>query len=315
MHDKPVLLTYVPHGSNPKYFYPIDQTSPDWNDFNKFKDDFYKKNGNPEFVILFNNRNIRRKSPGDVILSYKRFCDGLPKDKAKKCCLVMKTSLVDDNGTDLMAVKRAICPDHRVVFIDSLLETKQMNWLYNITDCLVFLSSAEGFGLASNEFMMVGNGIVIAPVTGGLQDQMRFCHSPETNPVSINSTFTTNHRGRYSTHGEWCIPLVPSARVLNGSPATPFIFDDFVDAENVAEAIDQAYNMSIEERKRRGQSGRSWVLSQESNMSSPVMCEKFVTAMNTLFDTWKSPANKWEFLQINERPVPKNSGIMWRQGQ
>lgn len=310
MHDNPTLLSYVPHGSDPNAFYPINESSKDFVEFDQFKSEFLSKHGNPEFVILFNSRNIRRKSPGDIVLSYKRFCDGLTKDQAKKCLLVMKTQVIDDNGTDLLAVKKAICPKYRIVFIPDLLNTQQMNWLYNLSDATIFLSSAEGFGLAANECMLAANGILIAPVTGGLQDQMRF-EDENGQWINVNCDFPTNHRGRYKKTGEWAIPLFPNARILNGSPATPFIFDDYTDSEDAAKAIRTVYDMPKDERKRRASLGRSWAMSSESGMSSEEMCNRFASSMNKLFETWMPPTNKWELIKVDERPLMDDMGITW----
>ena len=38
---------------------------------------------NPKFVLLYNNRNIRRKQPADIILAFRTFCDSIGKEKAK----------------------------------------------------------------------------------------------------------------------------------------------------------------------------------------------------------------------------------------
>ena len=72
--------------------------------------------------------------PGDVVLAFKTFCDMLPKEEADKCALLMHTQPVDENGTHLPNVVKAICPDYKVYFSDKKLETHQLNWLYNIAD-------------------------------------------------------------------------------------------------------------------------------------------------------------------------------------
>ena len=41
------------------------------------------------FILFWNNRNIRRKQPGDIILAYKSFCDSLPKEKSDKCIVTI----------------------------------------------------------------------------------------------------------------------------------------------------------------------------------------------------------------------------------
>ena len=61
-------ITYIPHGIDENTFYPITEISPEYQDFKKFKQDTLH-GFDPEFVVFYNNRNIRRKSPGDVILA------------------------------------------------------------------------------------------------------------------------------------------------------------------------------------------------------------------------------------------------------
>ena len=36
---------------------------------------------NIEFIVFYNNRNIRRKLPVDIIMNFKHFCDQLQKNK------------------------------------------------------------------------------------------------------------------------------------------------------------------------------------------------------------------------------------------
>ena len=52
-----------------------------------------------EFIVFYNNRNIRRKNPGDVVLAFKTFCDMLSPEEASKCALLMHTQ-PKENGTD-----------------------------------------------------------------------------------------------------------------------------------------------------------------------------------------------------------------------
>jgi len=301
------LTSYLPHGSSTKFYYKQTAESKDWKDFKQFEDDF-KKKYDVDFVVLFNSRNVRRKQPGDIILSFKRFCDQLPKEQAKKCCLFMKTAILDENGTDLMAVKQVICPDYKVIFNTELLAPNILNWVYNMSDCVFYMSSAEGFGLAANEGLMCGT-MLIAPVTGGLQDQMRF-EDEDGNWVKFDENFTTNHRGRYKKCGEWALPIFPRARALQGSIPTPYIFDDFSDAEDGAQRLLECYNLGKEERDRRGLIGRDWVMCEESKMNSKMMCDKFIDCVNKLFSTWV-PKPKYEVIKVEKRKKIENTGIQW----
>ena len=301
------LLSYVPHGSSVKYFYKQTPESPDWEAYCTFKNNFKEKHGS-EFVIFYNSRNIRRKQPGDILLSYARFCDGLTPEQAKKCCLIMKTAIQDENGTDLLAVKRAICPDYKVLFIEEMISAQHLNYFYNLADCTFFMSSAEGFGLAANESLMCGT-MIIAPATGGLQDQMRF-ENDNGEWVEFDDNFTSNHRGRHINHGEWAYALFPRARALQGSIPTPYIFDDYCDAEDAAIGLRYIHDLSPEERVACGQAGRDWVMSEESGMSSVHLVKRFIKSVDTCIDNFK-PKPKAEIIKVAERKKITNNGITW----
>lgn len=301
------LISYLPHGSNPKYYFKETPESHDWNDYQKFKEDFLK-NHDVDFIVFFNSRNIRRKQPGDIILSFRRFCDQLPPEKAKRCALVMKTAIMDENGTDLMAVKKAICPKYKVLFNQEMVPAQVMNWFYNLADCTFFMSSAEGFGLAGNESLHAGT-MLIAPVTGGLQDQMRF-EDENGNWIEFDETFTSNHRGKYKKCGEWAYPIFPRTRALQGSIPTPYIFDDYSDAEDAATGLKFIYDLGKEERDRRGLVGRDWVMSEESGMNAKDVCKRFINSVETLFSTWQPPKS-FSMIEVQEKQEITNDGIVW----
>jgi glycosyltransferase involved in cell wall biosynthesis len=85
--DHPVHISYVPHGINTDIFKPLDKNDSEYTAFR----DTILKNKQYDFIILFNNRNIRRKMPSDLMASYKFFCDEIGPEKAKKCLLLYKT--------------------------------------------------------------------------------------------------------------------------------------------------------------------------------------------------------------------------------
>jgi hypothetical protein len=68
----------------------------------------------------------------------------------------------------------------------------------------------------------------------------------------------------------WAKPIWPSAININGSPLTPYIYDDRVNDEEVADAITEMYLLGKEKRKENGQVGREWAI---NNLSSKVMCD------------------------------------------
>jgi hypothetical protein len=296
---KDKIIKYVPHGINDKYFFPIREGHENFEILQEFKKNMFQGR-EFDFVVLFNSRNIRRKSPGDVILSYRMFCDLIGEEKAKRCALVMHTQAVDENGTDLYAVREAICDENtNVFFSQEKLDTPQMNLLYNAADIGLLITSNEGWGLSLTETMMAGR-MIIANVTGGMQDQMRFTDK-DGKWIDFSSDFPSNHRGTYKECGEWAIPVFPSNISMVGSVPTPYIFDDRCRPEDVALKILQAYNMPREERDAKGLKAREWVTSDESGMSARQMCENVIDAMDESFEKF-IPRERFEVHKITDRP-------------
>jgi glycosyltransferase involved in cell wall biosynthesis len=298
-------VQYVPHGINEKAVRPLTDTDPDWNEYQQMRQRF--SDMGIEFLVFWNNRNIRRKQPGDLILAYKHFCDQLPKEKAEKCALFMHTQPRDENGTDLFAVKEAICPDYKVVFSEQPVDARTMNMYYNLADVVVNIASNEGFGLSGAEALMAGTPSIVN-VTGGLQDHCRF-EDENGNWIDFDTEFASNHTGRYQKHGEWVKPVFPSNRSLQGSIPTPYIFDDRVRFEDVADAIMYWYNMSREERKAHGLKGHEWMKSNESMMSARVMCERMIECIDTCFDNW-TPRKRFDIYKNTPSEKITKNGIV-----
>lgn len=309
MSDRLVYTAYVPHGINEKYFSPINSEHKDYQEYEKFKQKFFQKN-DVDFIIFWNNRNIRRKQPGDVILSYRKFCDGLTPEQSKKVCLLMHTQPRDENGTDLVEVKNTLCKDYNVIFSDKKLGTKELNYFYNLADVTLNIASNEGFGLSGAESLMAGTPI-INNVTGGLQDQCRF-EDENGNWIDFNETFTSNHTRKYTSHGVWCKPVFPTNRSLQGSLPTPYIFDDRCSFEDVAIAIRYWYDLDKKTREEYGLRGHEWVTSESCGMSSTEMCQRFVDHIEFLLDVWK-PKESFviEKLTGNKKSNEKYTGITW----
>jgi glycosyltransferase involved in cell wall biosynthesis len=288
------IIQYVPHGLNEDIFKPIDNT-PELKEFKK------KLFGGKEidFALFFNSRNIRRKQIPDTMVAYKLFVDGLSEEQAKRCAFVLHTQVVDDNGTDLEAVRELLFgddPKYNIIFSPSMLPADQMNLLYNSTDAQILLTNNEGWGLSLTEALLVGNPI-IANVTGGMQDQMRF--SKKGKWIDFDAKFPSNHTGTIKEHGEWAFPVYPTNRSIQGSPLTPYIWDDRCNAEDAAEQIKAVYNLSKEERKACGLKGREWALSDEAGFTSKKMGVNVINTLDKLFATWK-PRKKYELVNANE---------------
>ena len=279
--------TYIPHGIPEETFFPIDK---DDKDLIKFRKQVLH-NQEKDFIIFWNNRNIRRKLPSDVIMAYKTFCDGLPKEKAQKCCLLMHTSPKDKNGTDLPEVVQNICPDYEVIFSHNRLDDKHMNYLYNIADIQVNIASNEGFGLGTAEAVMAGTPMIVN-VTGGLQDQCGFeLNGKHVGYEDYREIHSFHDRDKWEhnadlTWGEWCKPVWPASRSLQGSIPTPYIFDDRPRWEDVAVRFREWYETPSEKRREFGLKGREWMLTEEVGMSAKHMCDRFIDHMETAWKKW-----------------------------
>jgi glycosyltransferase involved in cell wall biosynthesis len=295
---KKKLIEYVPHGLNHDIFKPIDKNDPK---FKEFKNQVFKGK-EYDFVLFFNSRNIRRKQIPDTLLAYKYFIDGLSEDQAKKCAFLLHTQVVDDNGTDLGAVCEYLFdnnPKYNIVFSQMPLPPEQMNYLYNMSDAQILLTSNEGWGLSLTEAILVGNPI-IANVTGGMQDQMRFVKNGKW--VDFDADFPSNHNGTLKEHGEWAFPVYPTNRSIQGSPITPYIWDDRCTSEDAAKQIKAVYDLPKIERKAKGLKGREWALSDEAGFTGEKMGQKVIENLDHLFATWK-PRVKFEL--INTKNIEK----------
>jgi len=298
------ILKYVPHGINHKIYFPINEfMKDDTANVEKKREQLFGKD-QPEFVVFYNARNIRRKSTSDLIAAYAEFCESIGKEKAKKCALLLHTQVRDDNGTDLSVVRDLLCdPEYvKVVFHDARIPSNEVNWLYNIADVTALISSNEGWGLSLTESLMAGK-MIIANVTGGMQDQMRF-EDEDGNWIDFDENFCSNHFGTYKKHGEWAVPVFPTNSSIVGSIPTPYIFDDRCDFRDVAKAIKAVYDLDPQERTKKGNAGREWVLSEEAKMSAETMCENVVECIDQTFETFE-PRKSFELTKIEKLPRKK----------
>ena len=301
---KDKIINYVPHGINEKIFFPITEFMKKESEQLDVKRKQIFGDFDPEFVVFYNSRNIRRKCTSDTIAAYSLFCDKIGKEKASKCALVLHTQRQDENGTDLEAVIDLLCdPEYqKVYFSDSRVSSEEVNLLYNMSDLTILMSSNEGWGLSLTEGMMCGK-MIMGNVTGGMQDQMRFVDS-NGKWIEFNDKFCSNHYGTYKECGEWAIPLFPTNQSIVGSIPTPYILDDRCSFIDAAEKLEQVYNMPIEERERRGMKAREWVLSKESMMSAEHMCDNIIESIEETFTKFK-PRKKFELIKT-EQKLPKN---------
>ena len=293
--------TYIPHGINEKYFYPISIFDDEYKEVESFKKQMVGED-DVEFLLFFNARNIRRKMPGDLILAFKTFCDMLPKEKADKCAFLMHTPPIDENGTDLQAVIRQLAPEYRFYFSENKLEPNKLNHLYNMADVTINIASNEGFGLGTCESLMCGTPIIVN-VTGGMQDQCGFKFRDHFLTYKDYDKIESLHDDKKwkdnkdLTWGEWVNPVWPSNRALVGSIPTPYIFDDRCRFDDAAQAIKDWYDVGAEKRQECGMKGHKFVTNDVSMMSSRLMCQNFIDHMDKSFEMWK-PRKRYSIFKV-----------------
>lgn len=302
---KDKVIKYLPHGINDSTYYPIKESEEKYQEYIKFKTEKLKGK-DADFVLLWNNRNIRRKKPSDILLAFKVFLDTLPKEKADKCVLYLHTRAVDENGTDLHAVKEMIFSADvagNVIIDENVYGTELMNFMYNMSDACISLSDNEGWGLSLTESMMAGK-MIISNVQGGPVDQMRFVDE-NGKWIEYSRYFPSNQFGKFKECGEWAIPVFPNNITINGSVPTPYIYTSNADFRDASKAILDCYELGKEERISRGAKAREWVTSDESMMSARMMSSNIIDGIEEVMDKFK-PRATYDLVKYDKSEVLTN---------
>jgi glycosyltransferase involved in cell wall biosynthesis len=226
-----------------------------------------------KFTIFWNNRNARRKQSGSVIWWFNDFLNKVGRDNAR---LVMHTDPKDVNGQDLVAILEELDLVNGQVFISKeKVPPKILAFMYNMADCTINISDAEGFGLATLESLACETPI-ITTMTGGLQEQV--------------------------TDGEnWFgIGIEPASKSIIGSQSVPYIYEDRISGEDVVDALLKLYNMTNEEREALGSNGRQHVM---DNYNFKEFQSKWVDLIDDIIErygSWetRNKYTRWEMLEV-----------------
>jgi glycosyltransferase involved in cell wall biosynthesis len=284
-------VSYVPHGINTDVYKPATVTPEFRKEILGGKD--------YDFVFYWSNRNIRRKQPADVIWAFNRFCEMIGEEKAKKVCLLMHTQPVDENGTDLPKVIEAVASKANIIFSDKRRPVEELNLIYNIADCTINIANNEGFGLATAESVMAGTPIIIN-VTGGLQDQAGFTKDgaliEADDYIELGSLHDWRQWEDKLDCGSWARPVWSRSRSLAGSVPTPYIWDDRVDLEEVAQAMLEMYETPKEEREANGLEGREAFINQ-MGLSHTNMIKTMSDGIDATLANWK-PRKAFDVFKI-----------------
>jgi len=148
----------------------------------------------------------------------------------------MHTDVKDVHGQDLQKIIEHLgMTNGEVMFSTQKLPSEGLAKLYNLADCTINVSDAEGFGLATLESLSCATPI-IATMTGGLQEQ-----------VTDGKDF-------------FGIGLEPASKAIIGSQDIPWIYEDRLDGNDVIAAMQKMVEMPKEELESLGQAGREHVL-------------------------------------------------------
>ncbi len=262
---------YIPHAVNNHIFRKFNKTIEEEFEIKKIKQNH--PHIKDKFVFFWNNRNARRKQPGTLMFWFKEFLDKVGHDKA---CLLMHTDLKDPHGQPLDYIAESLgLTNGQVVFSTEKIPPQEIAKMYNIADCTINISDAEGFGLATLESLACGTPIIVN-MTGGLQEQV--------------------------TDGEnWFgIGLVPAGQSVIGSQSVPYIREDRVNKEEFIEALTTMYEMSETDRIKLGEAGQEHV---SKNYNFENFKETWVNEMLTIHErhgSWDTRKNyvSWECAEV-----------------
>lgn len=243
-------FSYVPHSEPSDVFKPLSDA-----EINEARLKYYGPYADREFIVMWNNRNARRKMTGDVMESFARFANKVGK---KRVALLMHTAANDQEGQNIHALSRQLGIEDILLLSEGRVPSEQLNLMYNCSDCVINISSNEGFGLGTLEAIYAGTPIVVN-MTGGLQFQIGDWWCDQTD-FSDQDHLTKLARSRKNTHRWWGVPVFPAARNLVGSQQVPYIYDDRVNDQHVADALEKVFRMGRSLRRKVGLEARQWAM-------------------------------------------------------
>ena len=225
------------------------------------------------FVGVWINRNAKRKRPADLLESWKMFVDNIEKEHGhRKACLIMHTDPMDTEGPNLFQCAEKLGITESVWFSTDRLEFEKINCLYNLSDFCINISLAEGFGLGTLEAMMTGTPIIAAK-TGGLTRQVVDHRDGSENGVALDIEFKS----------------------LVGSQGVPYIYEDYVSSQTVADGILKIFNLSPAERKTLSKKVKDYAMTQ-FNIQDTI--DEWDKTMNDCIEEFKKGYKAWHCEEI-----------------
>jgi len=246
---------YIPHAIDPHLFKSLSKEEINIRKKEHFADD-------ERVTFMWNNRNARRKMSSSLMYWFNEFAEEVGPDNVR---LIMHTEPKDPNGPDLIQILDNLnAYDGRIVFSTQKIPPEALAIMYNIADCTINISDAEGFGLSTLESLACGTPIIVN-MTGGLQEQV------------------TNGK-------EWFgVGIEPASKAIIGSQQVPFIYEDRVAKKAFIDALKNIYYMSPEDRNLLGKKGQQHVL---MNYNFKDFQSKWIHLMDSVHKTHGSWENR-----------------------
>ena len=245
-----VPATYLPHSVNPDIFKPLSDLQ-----IKEVRERSLQEEDRDKVIFFWNNRNARRKQSGTLVWWFKEWLD--KEELHDKASLIMHTEPKDPHGQDLEHIINHLgLNDRQIMLSTKKLPAEHLADLYNMVDCTINISDAEGFGLATLESLSCGTPI-IATMTGGLQEQ-----------VTDGET-------------EFGVGLYPRSKSVIGSQQVPYIYEDRLDKAQFHSALSKIYKIGKKERRQLGTLGREHV---EENYNFHELQQKWVEIIDKVME-------------------------------
>lgn len=256
-----VKCEYIPHAVDPKFFTPLSDEK-----ILEIRKSTLPEQDWDKIIFFWNNRNARRKQSGSVLWWFNEWVE--KRNMRGKVQLLMHTDPFDPHGQNLQhIISRLGLGGHRDVLLSTAkVSPEHLAAMYNMADCTINISDAEGFGLATLESLSCGTPIIVN-MTGGLQEQV------------INGS-------------EMCgIPIYPSSKCIIGSQEVPYIYEDRISKQDFFSSLDKIVALGKEGRRELGLNGRKHVLENYNFENFEKKWVDYMTEIHEAEGSWETRKN------------------------
>lgn len=259
--------SFIPHAVPSKHFYPMSETAIklEWEKYYPNKADHWK--------VFWNNKNFGRKRPADLIDAWAKFVSLVEQKYGhREVCLFLHTDPRMKIGANLIELGSHFGVLDTLKFSVDKVDTSTLNKYYNMADCTINIAHSEGFGLATLESMMTGTPI-IAPLTGG-----------QTRQIIDYRDGSENGRA---------LPI--ELKVINSSQGVPYIYEDWMSTETIAQKLFEMYELPSEERQKLSAKVLEYV---SSEFSYETTVQLWDNSIQDTITTWQDNYHPFTVEQI-----------------